>query len=44
MLRLENFKSTNGPNLYVYLSGTSPETRSVTEHKGKTLDDEAVML
>jgi len=23
VLRLENFKSTNGPNLYVYLSGTA---------------------
>lgn len=28
VLRLENFKSTNGPNLYVYLSGTASPRNS----------------
>jgi electron transfer DM13 len=33
VLRLENFKSTNGPNLYVYLSGDASPRNSAQLHE-----------
>jgi Electron transfer DM13 len=33
VLRLENFRSTNGPNLYVYLSGDASPRNSAQLHE-----------